>query len=71
MVMDRISRHSVWFGNLRVATEFIADYMVLLASSSQDFQHILEWFESEREVPGMKVHSSKPEAMVLNQKNLE
>jgi len=62
--MDRISRLShreegVWFGNLRVASLFFADDVVLLASSSQYLQHALEGFTAQCEAAGMKVSSSK------------
>ncbi|KAI3366454.1 hypothetical protein L3Q82_000470 [Scortum barcoo] len=39
--------------------------IVLLASSSQDLQHVLEWF-AECEVAGMRISTSKSEAMVLD-----
>ncbi|KAI3368153.1 hypothetical protein L3Q82_007881 [Scortum barcoo] len=47
--MDRISRRSqgpegVQFGNHRISSLLFADDVVLLASSSQDLQHVLERF---------------------------
>ena len=45
--------------------------MILLASSSHDFQHVLKRFAAESEVAGMKVSSFKSEATVLNQKKVE
>ena len=47
-----------------------ADDVVLLAPSSQDFQHVLGWFAAECEAAGMRISTSKPEAMVLNWKKL-
>ncbi|KAI3377111.1 hypothetical protein L3Q82_000310 [Scortum barcoo] len=50
--MDRISRRSqgpegVRFGNHRISSLLFADDVVLLASSSQDLQHVLERFAAE------------------------
>jgi len=45
--------------------------LVLMASSSQAFQRTLEKFAAKYEAAGMKVSSSKSEAMVLNQKKVE
>ena len=61
--MDRIWKCSwgeegVWFGNLRVTSLLFADDVVLLAS--------LERFTAECEAAGMKVSSSRSEAVVLN-----
>ncbi|KAI3356768.1 hypothetical protein L3Q82_003449 [Scortum barcoo] len=42
--------------------------VVLMASSGQDLQHVLEWFAAECEAAGMRISTSKPpnpEAMVL------
>ncbi|KAI3356692.1 hypothetical protein L3Q82_003377 [Scortum barcoo] len=52
--MDRISRRSqgpegVRFGNHRISSLLFADDVVLLASSSQDLQHVLGWFAAECE----------------------
>ncbi|KAI3354197.1 hypothetical protein L3Q82_018735 [Scortum barcoo] len=40
--------------------------VVLLASSSQDLQHLLERFAAECEAAGMRISTSKSEAMVLD-----
>ncbi|KAK3511498.1 hypothetical protein QTP70_009001 [Hemibagrus guttatus] len=49
----------------------IASYdVVLLASSSLDLQHALGHFAAECEAAGMRVSSSKSEAMVLNRKKV-
>jgi len=63
--MDRIWRCSrgeegVWFGNFRVTSLLSADDVVLLASSGHDLQ-----FTAECEAAGMKVSSSRSEAVVL------
>ncbi|KAI3352517.1 hypothetical protein L3Q82_005461 [Scortum barcoo] len=66
--MDRISRRSqgpegVRFGNHRISSLLFADDVVLLASSSQDLQHVLERFAAECEAAGMRISTSKSEAM--------
>ncbi|KAK3533017.1 hypothetical protein QTP70_006234 [Hemibagrus guttatus] len=49
----------------------IASYdLVLLAPSSQDLQHALGHFAAECEVAGMRVSTSKSEAMVLDWKKV-
>ncbi|KAI3374936.1 hypothetical protein L3Q82_021463 [Scortum barcoo] len=70
--MDRISRRSqgpegVRFGNHRISSLLFADDVVLLASSGQDLQHVLERFAAECEAAGMRISTSKSEAMVLDQ----
>ena len=71
--MDRISRRSrgqetVRFGDLTIASLLLADDVVLLASSDRDFQHALGRFAVECEAVGMRVSTSKSEAMVLCRK---
>ncbi|KAI3360896.1 hypothetical protein L3Q82_013107 [Scortum barcoo] len=44
--------------------------VVLLASSSQDLQHVLERFAAECEATEMRISTSKSEAMVLNRKRV-
>ncbi|KAI3361660.1 hypothetical protein L3Q82_002021 [Scortum barcoo] len=73
--MDRISRRSqgpegVRFGNHRISSLLFADDVVLLASSSQDLQHVLERFAAECEVAGMRISTSKSKAMVLDRKRV-
>ena len=73
---EKIPRHShgekaVWFGNLRVASLLFADYLVLLASSNQDVQRALEWFDDKCKVAGMRISSYKSEAMVLNRQKVQ
>ncbi|KAI3374448.1 hypothetical protein L3Q82_006269 [Scortum barcoo] len=73
--MDRISRRSqgpegVRFGNHRISSLLFADDVVLLASSSQDLQHVLERFAAECEAAGMRISTSKSEAMVLDRKKV-
>ncbi|KAI3366683.1 hypothetical protein L3Q82_009358 [Scortum barcoo] len=73
--MDRISRHSqgpegVRFGNHRISSLLFADDVVLKASSGQDLQHVLERFAAECEAAGMRISTSKSEAMVLDRKRV-
>ncbi|KAK3525226.1 hypothetical protein QTP86_024956 [Hemibagrus guttatus] len=73
--MDRISRRSqglegVWFGDHRISSLLFADDVVLLAPSSQDLQHALEQFAAECKASGMRVSTSKSEAIVLNRKKV-
>ncbi|KAI3376803.1 hypothetical protein L3Q82_000089 [Scortum barcoo] len=44
--------------------------VVLMASSSQDLQHVLERFAAECEAAGMRISTSKSEAMVLDRKRV-
>ncbi|KAI3366038.1 hypothetical protein L3Q82_009865 [Scortum barcoo] len=44
--------------------------LVLMASSSQDLQHVLERFAAECEAAGMRISTSKSEAMVLDRKRV-
>ncbi|KAK3540202.1 hypothetical protein QTP70_028393 [Hemibagrus guttatus] len=73
--MDRISRHSqglegVRFGDHRISSLIFADDVVLLASSSLDLQHALGRFAAECEAAGMRISTSKSEAMVLDRKKV-
>ncbi|KAK3535941.1 hypothetical protein QTP70_021242 [Hemibagrus guttatus] len=73
--MDRISRRSqglegVWFGDHRISSLIFADDVVLLAPSSLDLQHALGHFAAECEAAGMRVSTSKSEAMVLDRKKV-
>ncbi|KAI3358423.1 hypothetical protein L3Q82_014856 [Scortum barcoo] len=49
---------------------FLQDDVVLLASSSQDLQHVLGRFAAECEAAGMRISTSKSEAMVLDRKRV-
>ncbi|KAI3366549.1 hypothetical protein L3Q82_000681 [Scortum barcoo] len=60
----------VRFGNHRISSLLFVDDVVLLASSSQDLQHVLEWFAAECEAAGMRISTSKSEAMVLDRKRV-
>ena len=69
--MDRISRRSqveksIQFGNLRTASPYFADDVVLLTSINCDLQ-----FAAECEVARMRVSTSKSEGMVLCQKMID
>ncbi|KAK3527008.1 hypothetical protein QTP86_006386 [Hemibagrus guttatus] len=73
--MDRISRRSqglegVRFGDHRISSLIFADDVVLLAPSSLDIQHALGHFAAECEAAGMRVSTSKSEAMVLDRKKV-
>ncbi|KAK3516029.1 hypothetical protein QTP70_001869 [Hemibagrus guttatus] len=73
--MGRISRCSqglkgVRFGDHRISSLIFADDVVLLASSSLDLQHTLGCFAAECEAAGMRVSTSKSEAMVLDRKKV-
>ncbi|KAI3355417.1 hypothetical protein L3Q82_018256 [Scortum barcoo] len=82
---DRVPRGILWgvlldersqgpegvrFGNHRISSLLFADDVVLLASSSQDLQHVLERFAAECEAAGMRISTSKSEAMVLDRKRV-
>ncbi|TWW57747.1 R2DM Retrovirus-related Pol polyprotein from type II retrotransposable element [Takifugu flavidus] len=74
--MDRISRCShgvegIRFGDLRIASLLFADDVVLLASSARDLQLSLDRFAAACEAAGMRISTSKSEAMVLNRKKVE
>ncbi|CAL9687123.1 unnamed protein product [Knipowitschia caucasica] len=73
--MDRISRRSqgpegVRFGDHRISSLLFADDVVLLAPTNQDLQHALGRFAAECEAAGMRISTSKSEAMVLNRKKV-
>ncbi|KAK3527862.1 hypothetical protein QTP86_009418 [Hemibagrus guttatus] len=70
-----ISRRSqglegVRFGDHRISSLLFADDVVLLAPSSLDLQHALGCFAAECEAAGLRVSTSKPEAMVLDRKKV-
>ena len=73
--MDRISRRSrvgegVEFGGGRITSLLFADDVVLLAASNRDLQLSLGRFAAECEAAGMKISTSKSEAMVLSRKRV-
>ncbi|KAK3515996.1 hypothetical protein QTP70_000711 [Hemibagrus guttatus] len=73
--MDRISRRSQGLEGVevvdhRISSLIFADDVVLLASSSLDLQHALGHFAAECEAAGMRVSTSKSEAMVLDRKKV-
>ncbi|KAI3365343.1 hypothetical protein L3Q82_010131 [Scortum barcoo] len=49
---------------------YARDDVVLMASSGQDLQHVLERFAAECEAAGMRISTSKSEAMVLDRKRV-
>uniref|UniRef100_A0A669C209 Reverse transcriptase domain-containing protein n=1 Tax=Oreochromis niloticus TaxID=8128 RepID=A0A669C209_ORENI len=74
--MDRISRRSqvaegFHFGGLRISSLLFADDVVLMASSGGGLQLALERFAAECEAAGMRISTSKSEAMVLSRKRVE
>ena len=74
--MDRISRRSrgvegVEFGGGRVSSLLFADDVVLFASSNNDLQLSLGRFAAECEAAGMRISTSKSEAMVLSRNRVE
>ncbi|KAK3525887.1 hypothetical protein QTP70_010943 [Hemibagrus guttatus] len=73
--MDKISRRSqglegVRFEDHRISSLIFADDVVLLAPSSLDLKHALGHFAAECEAAGMRVSTSKSEAMVLDRKKV-
>ncbi|KAK3567087.1 hypothetical protein QTP86_009780 [Hemibagrus guttatus] len=60
----------VRFGDHRISSLIFADDVVLLASSNLDLQHALGHFAAECEAAGMRVSTSKSEAMVLDRKKV-
>ena len=74
--MDRISRHNhggegLQFGGLRIASLLFADDVVLMAPSASDLQHSLDWFAADCKAAGMRISTSKSEAMVLSRKPMD
>ena len=74
--MDRISRRSqgpesVRFGDHTISSLLFADDVVVLASSDQDLQCALGRFAAECESAGMRISTSKSEAMVLSRKRVD
>ncbi|XDV26977.1 hypothetical protein PO909_030586 [Leuciscus waleckii] len=72
--MDRISRRSqgpegVRFGDHTISSLLFGDDFVL-APSYQDLQHALGWFAAGCEAAGMRISTSKSEAMVLSRKRV-
>ena len=61
----------VRFGDLRILSLLFADDVVLLASSNSDLQLSLGQFAAECEAAGMKISTSKSEAMVLSRKRVD
>ncbi len=73
--MDRISRLSqglegVGFGDHAILSLLFVDDVVVLATSDQDLQHTLGRFAAECEAVGMRISTSKSEAMVLSRKRV-
>ena len=58
-------------GDLKIASLLFADDVVLMASSAVDLQHSLDQFVAECEAAGMRISTSKSEAMVLSRKPVD
>ncbi|KAL7836057.1 hypothetical protein SRHO_G00284040 [Serrasalmus rhombeus] len=74
--MDRISRRSqgmegVRFGDLRVTSLLFAEDVVLLGTSGRELQLSLDRFAAECDAAGMRISTSKSEAMVLTRERVE
>ena len=74
--MDRISRRSrggegLQLGGLRIASLLFADDVDLMAPSVCDLQHSLDRFSAECEAAGMRISTSKSEAMVPSRKPMD
>ena len=59
------------FGGLGISSLLFADDVVLMASSACDLQHSLDRFAVECEAAGMRISTSKSEAMGLSRKPME
>ncbi len=72
--MDRVFRsqgpEGVLFGDHTISSLLFADDVVLLAPSDQDLRNALGRFAAECEAAGMRISTSKSEAMVISWKNL-
>ena len=60
----------VRFGDHTISSLLFADYVVVLAPSNQDLQHALARFSAECEAVGMRISTSKSEAMVFSRKRV-
>ncbi|TWW53801.1 hypothetical protein D4764_0263840 [Takifugu flavidus] len=65
---DRVPRGILWGVLRKIRSLLLADDVVLLASSARDLQLSLDRFAAACEAAGMKISTSKSEAMVLNRK---
>ena len=74
--MDRISRRrsgveGLQVSDLKIASLLFADHVVLMAPSALDLQGSLDRFAAECEAAGMRISTSKSEAMVLRRKPVD
>ena len=58
-------------GDLKIASLLFADDVVLMAPSALDLQHSLDWFAAKCEAAGMRISTSKSEAMILSRKPVD
>ncbi|TWW54834.1 hypothetical protein D4764_0259720, partial [Takifugu flavidus] len=79
---DRVNRSILWSRSLvwiagcksdsfQISSLLFANDVVLLAPSSKDLQHMLGQFATECEAVGMRISTSRSEAMVLARKKVE
>ncbi|MDF4285589.1 reverse transcriptase domain-containing protein, partial [Vibrio parahaemolyticus] len=61
----------VRFGDGRISSQLFEDDVVLLAQSNSDLQLSLGRFAAECEAAGMRISTSKSEAMVLSRKRVD
>ena len=59
------------FGGLRIASLLFANAVVLMASLFCDLQLSLDWLASKCEATGMRISTSKSEALVLCRKQID
>src|SRR5699024_7541652 len=68
--MDRISRRctgpGVKLGKVVISKLFFADDLLLLASTAEDLQRLLNRFATECDKEGMKISTPKTEVMTLS-----
>ena len=58
-------------GDPKITSLLFADDVVLMASSDADLQRSLDQFAAECEAAGMRISTSKSEAMVLSRKPVD
>ncbi|TWW53255.1 hypothetical protein D4764_0018220 [Takifugu flavidus] len=68
---DRVPRGVLWGPPRDRVSAFCGDDVVLLASSARDLQLSLDRFAAACEAAGMRISTSKSEAMVLDRKKVE
>ena len=64
-------QHRMAVGDSTISSLLFVDDVVVLASSDQDLQRALGRFAAECESAGMRISTSKSEAMVLSRKRVD